>query len=71
MSYTHKITELDVMEAVVKGDSSLQWEGWDVIKYTYNPIAFFYADGRFHDGKWYRTVRVAPDRDGWDVTKLV
>ncbi len=71
MSYTQKITDLEVMEEVVKSDPFLEWDGWDVVKYTPNPIAFFYADGRFRSGKWYRTARVVPDRNGWDASKLV
>ena len=71
MSYTHQITDLDEMEAVVSADPTLRWDGWDVVKDTPNPIGFFYADGRFYRGRWHRTVRVTPDRQGWDVTKLV
>ena len=61
------ISDLPTMERLVKRSYNLMWDGWDVVKTRRHPAAFFYKDGRFIKGKWYRTTRYPVTRAGWTV----
>lgn len=64
-----KIVSLEQMEDIVSKNKWLQWDGWTVISYRYNPVAWSKKDGAFYKGKWYNTQRFELTEHGWDIPK--
>ena len=62
-----QITDPDYMDIVVKRSRNLVWDGWDVLKTKRHPLAYFYKDGRFIAGRWYRTRRFRLTEKGWNI----
>ena len=64
---TVRITTLGAMERIVRKRYNLVWDGYDVLLTRRHPAAYYYKDGRYINGKWYRTVRFPLTSDGWDI----
>lgn len=61
------ITDLDTMEKIVKANSSLSWDGWNVVELKKSPTAMFKQNGIRKDGSWYLKTVYTPSRDGWRI----
>lgn len=57
------------MESIVKSTKGLFWEGWDVIKMDYHPVAWRYPNGAFFKGKWYTKTVYPITEEGWNIPK--
>lgn len=66
------IKSLEEMEAIVKTNDALSWDGWTVLESKKSPVAWMKAEAAFVKDNWYAVNRYEPGSDGWDVpTKLV
>ena len=61
------ITDLDFMEQIVCSHKELEWEGWDVVRYTPSPSAATSVQGAFRNGKWYRRKVYTLTEKGWTI----
>ena len=63
------IKSLEAMEKIVAANKDLRWDGWTVVHYRYNPVAWRKTNGRYFKNKWYTTTRYVPGKDGWQIPK--
>jgi hypothetical protein len=61
------IKDLKEMEKIVSKNSSLSWEGWNVIELVKSNSAMFNSNGSFVNGLWYFKKVFSPNRDGWSI----
>lgn len=61
------VTDLDTMEKIVKDNSSLAWDGWNVVELKKSPTAMFKQNGIRKDNTWYLKTVYTPSRDGWRI----
>ena len=62
-----KISDLQKMESIVKGNPSLTWEGWNVVFLEEDRNANLKKNAAFIDCKWHKKV-VFENKDGaWDI----
>ena len=47
--------------------NNLEWDGWDVVKYTPSHSAQFSVDGCFKNGKWFYKKVFTVTENGWLV----
>jgi hypothetical protein len=65
------VTSLDHMEQIVASRDDLEWDGWDVVKYTNSNNAMYAADGCFHRGKWMKKKVFPLTSDGWYIPNTI
>jgi len=63
------VTDLQKMEQIVLSRSDLEWEGWNVVRYTENSNALFTKDGAFRHGKWMKKKVFPLTEKGWHLPK--
>jgi hypothetical protein len=69
------IKSLEQAEIVVlknsnnSGNSSLKWDGWDILEVKLNPSGSSRSDGLYIGGKWYTHRRFRPSEGGWSVPR--
>lgn len=61
------IKDLNHMENIVSSRPDLEWEGWNVIKYTKNAASYMSVDGVFRQGNWYKKTVYEITENGWSV----
>ena len=61
------ISSLSAMESIVQAKPNLVWDGWDVLEYKKDGLAFIKNNGAFRNGQWMTVRRFEPQRKGWDV----
>jgi hypothetical protein len=61
------VTDLDLMEQIVKSNSSLSWDGWNVVELKKSPTAMFKQNGMYKNGSWHIKNVYSPSRDGWRI----
>jgi hypothetical protein len=61
------INKLEVMEKIVASNSSLIWNGWDVIEIKQTDAGRTAANGLRIKDKWYTHKLFKLDRNGWDI----
>lgn len=61
------ITDLNEMEKIVNISRDLEWDGWNVVKYTSSSNAMFSKDGVCKDGKWYKKQVFSITEQGWNI----
>jgi hypothetical protein len=55
------------MEAIVLSRGDLQWDGFNVVKYTNSDNAMYGVDGVFRDGKWMKKKVFPLTEEGWNL----
>lgn len=65
------ITDLEKMETIVNSSPSLEWIGWDVVKYTKNNSAMYSADGVYRNGQWFKKKVYPLTNKGWVLPKAL
>ena len=63
------IKSLEEMEKIVSSNKYLQWDGWTVIHYRYNPVAWRKVNAKYVKGKWFTTTRYEVGSNGWNIPK--
>jgi hypothetical protein len=59
------ITSLEDMESIVSSRNDLEWDGWNVIKYTKTSDAVFSQDGVYKNGRWCNKKVFPITEEGW------
>jgi len=62
-----KIDSLSEMEAFVRKNRSLRWDGWDVVHFYQSDTAWMSPYGSFFKGRWYMNRRFAVSENGWEI----
>lgn len=65
------VNNLEKMESIVNSSSDLEWDGWDVVKYTPSHSAMFSADGVYHNGSWHKKKTFPITEKGWEVPNSI
>lgn len=59
------VTTLEEMEQIVASREDLEWNGWDIVKYSKSNNAMYSTDGCFHRGQWMKKQTFPLTEDGW------
>lgn len=65
------ISDLNKMESIVDSSSDLQWEGWNVVKYTPSHNAMFSQDGAYLNGVWHKKKTFPITEQGWNIPNSI
>ncbi len=60
------VKTLEDMESIVD-TTSLEWDGWDVMKLTPKPTAMYDRNGVFVGDKWWTKKSYPLTEEGWDI----
>jgi hypothetical protein len=61
------IDSLNKMEKIVSESSDLEWDGWNVVKYTPSHNAMLSSDGAYKQGQWFKKKVFPITEHGWDI----
>lgn len=61
------VKSLEAMEAIVKNNRRLSWDGWDVLLRIPDYSAWKKRDGVLVKGKWYVQKRYQLSENGWHI----
>ena len=64
------VNNLEDMERIVLSREDLEWEGWDVVKYTRSSSAMFSAEGILKNGIWCKKKVFPITKDGWFLPNI-
>ena len=65
------VTSLEEMEEIVRSRDDLEWDGYDIIKYTNSKNAMYGVDGIFRGGKWMKKKVFPLTEDGWYLPNII
>jgi hypothetical protein len=65
------VTSLEYMSKIVSNRQDLEWNGWDVIKYTKSPNGMFSNDGVFRNGVWCKQKIFPITEEGWQIPNSI
>lgn len=65
------VTSLEEMEQIIRNRGDLEWDGYDVVKYTDSNNAMFGTDGAFRYGKWMKKKVFPLTEDGWYLPNII
>ena len=55
------------MEAIVKNNKNLSWDGWSVVEVKPSKSAMFKTNGAFINGAWYIKNVYSYGDNGWEI----
>jgi hypothetical protein len=61
------INKLETMEAIVKKNRNLRWDGWNVMDLKKTDIARTSPQGIRINGEWYLNKVYVLNSNGWDI----
>jgi hypothetical protein len=61
------VNSLDKMEQIVSKNSTLSWDGWNVVELIKSKTGMFNKNGVYVNGVWYIKKIFSVDRDGWRI----
>jgi hypothetical protein len=65
------INSLEKMESIISSSSNLEWDGWDVVKYTPSSNSMFAKDGVYKNGEWQKKKVFPLTSDGWHIPSSI
>jgi predicted transcriptional regulator len=65
------VNNLEKMEKIVRSSNYLEWDGWDVAKYTKSYNGMFSTDGAFKNGEWYKKKIFPLTESGWNIPNSI
>lgn len=65
------VTTLEEMEQIVASRNDLEWDGWDIVKYSKSANAMYSAEGCFHRGQWMIKKVFPLTTDGWHLPNSI
>jgi hypothetical protein len=65
------VTDLELMEKIVASRKDLEWDGWDVVRYSNHSNAIFHKNGAYRNGKWVKKNIFPLTEDGWHITNTI
>lgn len=61
------VNKLETMEAIVRKNRNLKWNGWDVLDLKKSDIARTSPQGIRINGEWYLHKVYSVNANGWDI----
>lgn len=61
------VTSLEEMESIIRSRGDLEWDGYNVVKYTNSSNAMYGIDGVFRNGKWMKKKVFPLTEEGWNL----
>jgi hypothetical protein len=61
------IKSLEEMEDIVCNRDDLEWDGWNVVRYTVATNAIYSKDGCFRNGLWMKKKVYPLTERGWNL----
>lgn len=61
------INKLETMEAIVRKNHNLKWNGWDVLDLKKSDVARTSPQGIRINGEWYLHKVYSVNKNGWDI----
>jgi hypothetical protein len=61
------VISLEKMEAIVSKNSSLSWDGWDVVEMIKSDKAFASKYGALKNNAWHLKKIFVVSRNGWEI----
>lgn len=61
------INKLETMEKIVKKNTNLRWDGWNVLDLKKTESGRTSPSGKRINGEWYMHKQYTLDRNGWDI----
>lgn len=61
------VNKLETMEAIVRKNRNLRWDGWNVIDLKRSDIARTSPQGIRINGEWYLHKVYTVNSNGWDI----
>lgn len=65
------ITSLEKMEQIVCSSNHLEWDGWNVAKYTKSYSGMFSKDGVLKNGEWHKKKIFPLTENGWNIPNSI
>ena len=65
------VKSLEQMEAIVKSNKDLSWDGWDVISLKPSKSGMMSKDGVQINGSWFSKTRFALTENGWEIPNKI
>ena len=65
------VTNLEYMESIVAQRPDLEWDGWNIVRYTKSDRAMFSSDGVYKNGMWYKRKTFPITEQGWSVPNSI
>jgi hypothetical protein len=62
-----QVKSLEKMEKIVSKNSSLSWDGWNVVELIKNPGAMFKTNAARVNGVWHIKNIFVVNQDGWRI----
>lgn len=61
------VRSLEDMEAIVKKNRSLHWDGWTVVHSFPSDKGRTSKFGAYRKGRWFIQKRFVPGKNGWNI----
>lgn len=65
------VTSLEEMEQIVANRGDLEWDGWNIVKYSKSEKAIYSKDGVFHRGAWMKKKVFPLTEEGWFLPNTI
>jgi len=65
------VTTEEHMQSIISSRKDLEWEGWNVVKYTKSNSAMFSADGCIKGGQWMNKKVFLLTEHGWNLPESI
>lgn len=65
------VTTEQEMQAIIDSRADLEWDGWNVVKYTKSNNAMYSPDGTFIRGTWMKKKVFPITQDGWYLPNTI
>jgi hypothetical protein len=65
------VVDQDEMDQIVRSREDLEWDGWNVVKYTNSSNAMYANDGVFRHGSWMKKKVFPLTEDGWYLPNTI
>lgn len=65
------VTTLEEMEQIVASREDLEWDGWNIVKYTKSKNAMHDVSGCFHRGQWMKKQTFPLTESGWHLPNSI
>jgi hypothetical protein len=65
------VNNLDEMENIVLSSKDLEWDGWDVVRYTPSHSGMFSKDGAYKNGQWHKKKVFPLTENGWNLPNSI
>ena len=65
------IIKEEEMQSIINSRTDLEWDGWNVVKYTNSSNAMYATDGCYHKGVWMKKKVFPLTSDGWYLPNTI